>query len=280
MVDDKLTIKRFSEAEDRAFRNTLSFLIFLDSFQTNNLPNIAEYITNQGAKNLVSTQNFQEVIHTESYQYILQELYISMDRDSIYNMWRDNPLLKERNETIAKIAQDFVDNPNEDSFIKVCCANLALEGIYFYQGFNLFDQLAHRGMAVGTQDIISYIRVDELTHVSLFINILKELDQEKVKKYIIPIFEDAVEQETKWCHSIYGDDILGITKKSSEQYVRHLADKRLIRLGMEPHFGNPENPYKHLELSQMKGGKRGNFFEDGGITEYDTADTVDGWDEL
>lgn len=244
------------------------------------MPNIVEYITNPGVKNLIHIQTFQEVIHSESYQYILESLYPSLERDEIYNRWRDNEVLRERNEAIALLAEKFVNNPSEETFIEVLCANLVLEGIYFYQGFNFFDQLAHRNKAVQTDNVISYIRVDELTHVSLFVNILKDFDKSKIEKPLIRITEMAVKQEIEWCKHTYGNRILGISEKSSEQYVKHLANSRITRLGFEELYPGIENPYQHIDIAQKAGGKRGNFFESGAITEYDTADSVDGWDDL
>ena len=71
---DKVTIKNLTQEEDEAVQNTLSFLIFLDSFQTNNLPNIKDYITTPAVGNLIAIQLFQEVIHSQSYQVILDAL--------------------------------------------------------------------------------------------------------------------------------------------------------------------------------------------------------------
>lgn len=278
LVDDKVSIKNLEPDEDKALRDTLSFLIFMDSFQANNLPNIAEYITCPAVKNLLVVQAFQEVVHSESYQYILESLYPSFEREEIYNRWRDNPVLAKRNQFISKIAQEFVDNPTEEGFDKVLVGNLCLEGIYFYQGFNFFDQLAHRKKGVQTAKEIDYIRRDELTHIGIFVNVIKERNVNQ--DLIIAMVREAVENEIDWCKSIYGNRILGISEKSSESYVKWLANDRLSRLGIQPIYVDVENPYKHLEEANKEGKKRENFFESGGVTSYDTADSVSGWDDL
>lgn len=275
-----MTIKNLTQDEDQAVRDTLSFLIFLDSFQTNNLPNIVEYITNPGVKNLIHVQTFQEVVHTEAYQYILESLYPSIERDAIYNRWRDNPVLQKRNKMVADIAEEFVDDRSEKSFKKVLCANLALEGVYFYQGFNLFDQLAHRKKLVQVDKEIDYIRRDELTHLGIFVNIIKEYDKKDIRDIAYSVFEQAAEQEIEWCKSTYGNKILGISEKSSENYVKYLVNDRLNRIGLEPLYEKVDNPYKHIEQSQNEGSKRESFFESGAVTSYDMADSVDGWDDL
>lgn len=278
LVEDSVTIKTLTPDEDAAFKDTLSFLIFLDSYQTNNLPNIVEYITNPGVKNLIHIQTFQEVVHSESYQYVLESLYPSLERDAIYNRWRDNPVLKQRNKMIADIGEAFVEKRDEESFINVICAGYALEGVYFYQGFNYFDQLAHRKKAVQTDKIIDYIRRDEITHMGIFANILREFDKDKFRDILYNVMDKAASQEIEWCNETYGNRILGISTKSSEQYVKYLVNTRLKTVGLEPIFDMVTNPYKHIDNALMEGGKRENFFEAGAVTSYDTADSIDGWD--
>lgn len=277
LVDDRVTLKTLDAAEDEALRDTLSFLIFLDNFQVSNLPNVADYVTCPAVKNLLTIQAFQEVIHSETYQYIMEALYPSQERDAIYNRWRDNEALKRRNKFISDIAEEFIEKRDERSLHKILIANLVLEGVYFYQGFNYFDQLAHRGKLVGTAKEIDYIRRDELTHVGLFVNMIKEVKPDI--KLVHEIFSEGVSQEIEWCKQTYGNKILGISETSSEKYVKWLANDRLARIGYPALYENVENPYKHITESSKEGGKRENYFETS-VTSYDTADSVSGWDDL
>ena len=64
-------------------------------------------------------------------------------RDYIYDMWRDNEILFERNKYIAQIYQDFSDNSTKKNFFKVLIADYLLEGLYFYNGFNFFYNFDH-----------------------------------------------------------------------------------------------------------------------------------------
>ncbi|HEY6438340.1 MAG TPA: ribonucleotide-diphosphate reductase subunit beta, partial [Ignavibacteriaceae bacterium] len=142
LVDDKVTIKELTKDEMEAFKNTLSFLIALDSMQVSNLPNIADYITAPEVGGLFTVQAFQELIHSQSYQYLLQELFPNTEREEIYNHWRNNPLLLKRNKFIAGQYQQFNDNKTIENLKIAIAANFALEGIYFYNGFQFFYQLA------------------------------------------------------------------------------------------------------------------------------------------
>ena len=57
-------------AEREAYDKILSFLVFLDSIQTANLPRIAEFITVSEVNLCLSIQTFQECIHSQSYSYL------------------------------------------------------------------------------------------------------------------------------------------------------------------------------------------------------------------
>lgn len=276
MAEDKVTVKNLTPAEDDAVQSTLAFLIFLDSLQVNNLPNVADYITDSGVKNLLGIQAFQEIIHSQSYQYILEGLYPDTTRDKIYNMWRENPLLRKRNQFIAEQMQEFADNPTEEGFKRVLIANLALEGVYFYCGFNLFDQLASRKKLVQTQKMIDYVRTDENSHVALFTKIIHEvMNPEDEADWIREFFYEVSEQEVEWANSVYGDNILGISPKSTRQFVQYLANKRLQALRLEPIYEESKNPYTHLDVED-----RGNFFESSAMTDYSRSEAVDGWDDF
>jgi ribonucleoside-diphosphate reductase beta chain len=274
---DKITIKELTPEEDESVKNTLSFLIFLDSIQVNNLPNIQGHITDPAVNNLLVLQQFQEVIHSQSYQYILESLYPNFQRDEIYNKWRTNDLLKNRNSFVADQYEDFVAEPNTETFKKVLLANFCLESIYFYSGFNLFDQLANRKKLIQTSKVIDYIRRDENTHVALFLNLMREtMDIRKEEDLIYSTIDRAVNEEIQWAHSTYGDNIMGVSKDSSLKHIKYLANMRLKAMGLGNLYdGFDENPYRHLE---EKG--RENFFEVGAVTEYDRSESMPGWDQF
>lgn len=278
ITSDRVTIKNLTEHEDEAAQLTLSFLIYMDNYQTANLPNISQYVTDPGVRNLLTIQAYQEVIHSASYQYILEALYPNQVRDQIYNLWRTKPELLERNRQIAVIGEMFVNEPSPANFEKACVANFALEGVFFYQGFNFFDQLSHRNRLVQTNKITDYIKVDEFTHMGIFVNMIKEL---KINPNVIQeILCNAVEAEINWAKTIYGNRILGISEASSTEYLRWIGNDRLTRVGLGPVWDNVKNPYAHIEASKKAGGSRENFFESAAVTQYDTAGSVSGWDDL
>ena len=153
-----------------------------------------------------------------------------------------------------------------------------MEGLYFYNGFAFFDTLADHQKMKATDRMINYIRRDELTHVTLFTNILKEIKKEFPtmfdEKSIYDMFTIAVNQEIKWSQHILGNNILGINEKTIEAYTKWLANDRLRLLGLAPLYPEAtENPYKHLERLQDNNIDKGNFFEST-VTNYTQSSSM------
>ncbi len=269
--------------EQRAYKWILSFLIFLDSIQTVNLPHFNDYITSPEVNLILSIQAYQEAIHSQSYATILESVVSADERDEIYYFWRDNEILLERNKYIGKIYQDFIDNPNNHNFFKWVIANFLLESLYFYNGFAFFDTLVDRMKMPATWRMIAYIRRDELTHITVFANIIKEIKNEFPDVYdkdvIIDMMKVAVEQEIKWSNFILWNRIPWINWNTTEEYTKWLANSRLAMLWIEPIYEEAKkNPYKHLDRLQDSNSDKGNFFETTVINYTQSSSMKGSWD--
>ncbi len=269
--------------EQRAYKGILSFLIFLDSIQTVNLPNFSDYITSPEVNLILSIQAYQEAIHSQSYSTILETVVDGDGRDEIYYFWRDDKVLLKRNKYIGQMYQDFIDNPNDATFFKGIVANYLLESLYFYNGFAFFDTLVDRMKMLATGRMIAYIRRDELTHVTLFAHIIKEIQKEFPEIYdeklIRSMMKTAVDQEIEWGQHILGNQIPGMNKKTTVAYTQWLANQRLELLGLNPLYPEAiENPYKHLDRLQDTNSDKGNFFEST-VVNYTQSSSMNGsWD--
>lgn len=280
LTTDKLS--DLTESEATTYKGILAFLIFLDSLQTNNLPNISSMITAPEVNLLLAVQTYQEAVHSQSYQYIIESNIPSSYRNGIYDYWRDDDVLFERIKYIASIYQAYLDNPTDANAKKVIIANYVLEGIYFYNGFQFFYNLASRNKMVGTSSIIKLINRDELTHCVIFQDIINEIMTEEDNEMIYDTFRTAVEQEIRWSNHIIGDNILGINSTSTEQYTKYLANRRLKYIKRAPLYEEVKNPYKHLEkIADVvgDGSVKANFFETT-VTGYNQSSALEGWNDF
>lgn len=287
LTSDIQDYQKLTEFERKGYDGILSFLVFLDSIQTNNVPRISEYITAPEINLILAIQTYQEAIHSQSYAYMIETVIPANERESIYEFWRDDEVLFKRISFIAGIYQDFNDDQSQINFVKTLIANYLLESVYFYNGFNFFYLFASRNLMPGSADIIRYINRDELTHVVLFKEIITTLNKENpgliTEELVHPMFKKAVEQEIEWTNHILGNDILGITLESTEAYTKYIANLRLKSLGFKELYpGFDHNPYVHLEKiadTEGSGDVKANFFEST-VTSYNQSSVIRGWDEL
>ena len=170
---------RLLPAERTAYDKILSFLVFLDSIQTANLPNIGAYITANEVNLCLSIQAFQECVHSQSYSYMLDTICSPVERNDILYQWKTDEHLLRRNTFIGNCYNEFQEQKDAPTLLRVMMANFILEGIYFYSGFMFFYNLSRNGKMPGSAQEIRYINRDENTHLWLFRNIILELQKEQ-----------------------------------------------------------------------------------------------------
>ncbi|WBW50769.1 ribonucleotide-diphosphate reductase subunit beta [Peptoniphilus equinus] len=240
LAQDKKQYPKLDETERTAYDKILSFLIFLDSIQTANLPNVGEYITANEVNLCLCIQTFQEAIHSQSYSYMLDSICEPNKRDEILYQWRDDAHLLRRNTFIGNIYNRFQEEKSAENFLRVCMGNYILEGIYFYSGFMFFYNLARNGRMTGSAQQIRYINRDESTHLYLFKNIINELRVEEAELFTPELMSEfremiheGAEQEMAWGKYVIGNDIEGLTEQMVEDYIKYLANLRCTDLGFE-----------------------------------------------
>ena len=236
--------------ERTAYDKILSFLVFLDSIQTANLPNVSEYITANEINLCLNIQTFQEAVHSQSYSYMLDTICSPEERNDVLYQWKTDQHLLKRNSFIGDCYNDFQLNKDMFHFMKVLIANYILEGVYFYSGFMFFYNLSRNGKMPGSAQEIRYINRDENTHLWLFKNIILEVQKEvpdmftpdKVKVYQ-DMMREGVRQEIAWGKYVIGNKLQGLTEKMVEDYILYLGNLRSTALGFSPLYdGYEEEP--------------------------------------
>ncbi|MFB5191278.1 ribonucleotide-diphosphate reductase subunit beta [Alicyclobacillus fastidiosus] len=284
--DDARQYPTLTEEEQRSFNKIISFLIFLDSIQTHNLPNINEYITAPEVNLCLTVHAFQEAVHSQSYGYILDSVVSAKTRDTIYNEWRNDEHLLKRNQFITDRYEQFIQDPSDENLVRTVMANFILEGVYFYSGFSFFFALGRQGKMLGTVSEIKYIQRDELTHLALFRHIFEEIARENPQLVTPSLIEElrdmmrqAVEHEIAWGQYVTGGHVPGLTDELISQYIRYLANVRLKSLNMEPLYAEVvEHPMRWVDQFAAMNSMKTDFFEQK-VTNYTKSANLN-WDEL
>lgn len=281
VVDDKVDLLNLTPEEYRAFKLILSYLTYLDSLQTNMIPHVLSLITAPEIRLCLNEQLSQEGMHNNSYQYLIETLIPEEERNQIYENWREVPELTRRVESITKHYQAFVDEPNNDNFIRAIFADYILEGIFFQNGFIFFYSLARRGKMPKCADMFKLINRDERNHVYLyqkiFLGLVDELsiNEEQLQQDCLLMMREAVDAEVEWSNFAVGDQVLGIKSNLITAYTQYLADQKLSDANMPSLYDVTSSPFKHLEQTSFTEDQ--NFFESK-VTTYRQAESIGDWD--
>lgn len=250
--------RKLSIAEKTAYDKTLSFLIFLDSIQTANLPNIGDYITANEVNLCLTIQAFQEAVHSQSYSYMLDSICSLEERTEILYQWKNDARLLDRNRFIGDLYNDFIEHQDSYHLMKSIMANYILEGIYFYSGFMFFYNLGRMGKMPGSVQEIRYINRDENTHLWLFRSMIIELQKEEPALFTPELIEEykamllqGVDEEIKWGEYVIGNDIEGLTMEMVADYIKYLGNLRSTSLGFGPLYEGYETEPKSMEWVSM-----------------------------
>jgi ribonucleoside-diphosphate reductase beta chain len=272
MTGDAKDYKYLTPAEKRMYDLVLSQLIFMDSLQTNNLmDNINPYITAPEINACLSRQSYEEANHSKSYAVMVES--ISDNAAQIYDMWKTDAKLREKNNFIAGVYKNLSGDITDEQIVLAMFANQILEGLYFYSGFAAMYALGKSGKMLGSSQMIRFIQRDEVTHLLMFQNLINstkkerpELFTEELENKVKEMFRKAVDLEASWGGYITQGQILGFTDKIIRQYIEYLADQRLEAVGYKPMY-NVKHPIPWVDGYASFNDQRTNFFE-GNVVNY------------
>ena len=273
MTQDAKDYKYLTPAEKRMYDLVLSQLIFMDSLQTNNLmDNINPYITAPEINACLSRQSYEEANHSKSYAVMVES--ISDNTDLIYDMWKTDIKLSEKNNYIAEVYENLSQGDlTDEKLLLALFANQILEGIYFYSGFASMYALGKGGKMLGSSQMIRFIQRDEVTHLLLFQNMINSVRKERpdlftkeLEQKVRTMFRKAVELEASWGSYITQGQILGFTDVIITQYIQYLADRRLEAVGYKAEYG-VKHPIPWVDGYASFNEQRTNFFE-GNVVNY------------
>jgi len=163
---------------------------------------------------------------------------------------------------------------NKESIAK----NLAIysgftEGLQLFSSFVILLNFPRFGKMKGMGQIVTYSIRDESLHVEAMTQLFREFIKENVdiwtddfKKEIYSVCREMVKLEDKFLDLVFEmGDIQGLTKTEMKEYIRYIADRRLLQLGLKPNYGIKDNPLGWID--EVMGVEHQNFFE-GRATTY------------
>lgn len=271
-----------SEDEKRVIMRNLGFFSTAESLVGNNIVlAIFKHITNPEARQYLLRQAFEEAIHTHTFHYIVESL--SLDQGEVFNMYNEIESIHDKDQFEMKITQDILrkDFTTEtlegmQTFLKNLIGYyIIMEGIFFYSGFVMILSFNRQNKMTGIGEQFQYILRDETVHLNFGIDLINGIKEENPELFsqafqqeIIGLVKEAVELEIRYANDCLPRGILGLTAPMFREYVQHIADRRLERIGLKAIYGS-KNPFPWMSET-IDLGKEKNFFETR-VNEYQSA---------
>ena len=268
-----------SQDERQAFETVLGFFTTADSIAANNVVlALYRHVTSPEVRMYLLRQGYEEANHTHSYQYIVESL--GMDESKIFNMYREIDAIYSKDNLILALNDGIFDPAfktgtfeNDQKFLENWIAfALIMEGIFFYSSFAVMFGFQRQNKLTGSAEQIQYIMRDESQHLNFGINIINAIKEEQpelwtqeFQDHIVDLIRRAVVLEYTFAIEVFPKGIFGMNAVGFKQYIEHIADRRLERVGLPAQY-NVDNPFpwmsEAIDLSKEK-----NFFETR-VTEY------------
>lgn len=271
-----------TEAERRVILRNLGFFSTAESLVGNNLVlAIFKHVTNAECRQYLLRQAFEEAVHSHTFLYIVDSL--GLDEKAVFNMYREVPAITrkdafEMNLTAALLDPEFTTETfaGAQTFLENLIGYyLIMEGIFFYTGFVMILSFHRQNRMTGIGEQFQYILRDESIHLNFGIDLINGIKQENphlwtaaFQQRILALVAEAVELETAYAADCLPHGILGLNSGLFQQYVQHIADRRLERIGLPAQYGST-NPFPWMSET-MDLGKEKNFFETR-VTEYQSS---------
>lgn len=206
----------------------------------------------------LAKQMWEEANHCVAFEYVLETF--PFDREEVYGMHIVTPTMKNKEAFISKymkrmteVTLDIETAEGKKDFIRnLVATNIVMEGVWFYSGFMVMLSFRQRNKLRNFGSMINWVLRDESLHLkfgmNLIMNILEEnaeLLTEEFANEIRGIVIEGVDLEVAYNKDLFPKGILGLNADYVNQYVQHIADRRLEELGLPAHY-NVTNPAKWM----------------------------------
>lgn len=273
-ADERLVIMR-----------NLGFFSTAESLVGNNIVlAIFKHITNPEARQYLLRQGFEEAIHTHTFHYICESL--GLDEREVFNMYHEVNSIRDKDAFEMQLTGDILEpgfttetTAGMQRFVKNLVGfYVIMEGIFFYSGFVMMLSFHRQNRMTGVGEQFQYILRDETIHLNFGIDLINGIKAENpgiwtadFQAELRGLIEQAVELEIAYAEDCLPRGILGLNAGLFREYVQHIADRRLERIGLATQYES-KNPFPWMSET-IDLGKEKNFFETR-VTEYQTGGSL------
>lgn len=242
---------------------------------TNYLEHYVQKFKNNEIRAMLTSFANREFVHQRSYALLNDTLGLPEEEYSAFLKY------KQMSEKIDFMSQ--IDTNSHAGLAKAIARSVMNEGMSLFSAFAMLLNYQRFGKMKGMCEIVEWSVRDESMHCEGMVKLFREFCNEHprivtddFKKDIYEMFREGVALEDAVVDAAFElGEIQGLTAADVKKYIRYIADRRLIQLGLKGNWKVKENPLEWLDWV-ISGDSLKNFFE-GVVTDYNAAGMEGDW---
>jgi ribonucleoside-diphosphate reductase beta chain len=223
----------------------------------------------------------REALHVAAYSHLIETLGLP---ETTYSEFMEYAEMKEKHDYIMDISAKNTTKENTATHIAVFSA--FTEGMQLFSSFIMLLNFPRHGKMKGMGQIVTWSIVDETQHAENMIKLFRtyieenrEIWNDDLKSRIYTIAEKMVELEDKFIDLAFEMGAMeDLTSEDVKKYIRYIADRRLISLGLKGVFKVKKNPLPWVE-EMINAPTHTNFFENR-ATDYAKGSLTGDWGDI
>lgn len=221
----------------------------------------------------------REAIHVGAYSHLIETLGLP---DTTYNEFNEYKEMKDKHEYFI----EFVNKDKKNIAQQIAAFSAFTEGLQLFSSFIMLLNFVRHGKMKGMGQIITWSIVDETLHTESMIKLFrtfieenKKIWKDDLKGQIYTIASKMVELENQFIDLAFSmGSMENLTADEVKEYIKYIADRRLISLGLKGIFGVKRNPLPWVE-EIINAPTHTNFFENTS-TDYSVGALTGNWDDV
>ena len=220
----------------------------------------------------------REALHIAAYSHLIESLGMP---ETVYNEFNEYDAMREKHEFFQSKIMNGANVP-----VKIAAISAFTEGLSLFSSFIMLLNFPRHGKMKGMGQIVTWSIVDETMHteglIKLFRTFVEENKQmwnDETKSQIYSVCEKMVELEDKFIDLAFTmGKVEGLRDTEVKEYIRYIADRRLISMGMKGIYKVKKNPLPWVE-EMINAPTHTNFFENR-ATDYAKGALSGDWSEV
>lgn len=207
----------------------------------------------------------REAVHVAAYSHLIESLGFP---DTVYNDFFKYEQMAAKHDFFG----EMTGNDQNKIVQQMCAVSAFTEGMQLFSSFVMLLNFGRNNLMPGMTKIVTWSIIDESLHcegmTKLFREFIKEnkdIWTDELKSQLYNIAERMVELEDGFIDLAYGvmdgsEFVQPLHKNDMHTYIRYIADRRLIALGLKGIFKQKKNPLPWVD-EMLVLPSHTNFFE-------------------